>query len=43
MSAVPKPLKYFEIAAFAFNEAADIQIKLSFENSNWLYIIALGT
>lgn len=43
MSAVPKSLRFFEIVASAFNEAADIWIKLSFENSNLLYIIALGT
>lgn len=43
MSAVLKPLRFFEIAAFAFNETADIWVELVFENSNLLYIIALGT
>lgn len=43
MSAVPKLLRFFKIVAFAFNETTDIWIELAFENSNLLYIIALGT
>lgn len=43
ISAVPKPLRLFEISAFAFNETADIWVELAFENSNLLYITALGT
>lgn len=43
MSAVPKPLRFFEIVAFAFNEIVDIGVELAFENSNFLYITALGT
>lgn len=43
MSSVPKPLRFFETVAFAFNETADIWVELAFENSNLLYIIALGT
>lgn len=42
MSAVPKPLRFFDVVAFACNEAGDMQMKLSFENSNLLYIIAVG-
>lgn len=41
-SAVPKPLRFFDTAASACSEAGDMQMKLSFEKSNLLYIVALG-